>query len=191
MSWLIGVRRLAAGFAVSFLLASCALFPTKHTLQADSSFEAHGRISVHYHDFASGKEETEFGRFDWIEHGNVVDLTLLDPLGQGIATVHAEPHAATLKLANGQQYRGSSADDLTQNALGYTVPIEGLRGWLTGKPSIAGDAMTLDADGGMTLRESGWMVHYPSASMPPKRIDLTFPGPGVALDIRLALEESN
>lgn len=172
---------------ISLALAGCATAPHVDS-DASATFDTHGRLSVHYRDFASGKDDTVFGRFDWIEHGKTVDLSLLDPLGQSIAIVHAEPAHATLRLADGRTFEGNSAEDLTKEALGYTVPIAGLRSWLLGHADEPSDIPAKDADGAIVLHEMGWTIRYPDASLPPKRIDLSYPGPGVALDLRLAIE---
>jgi outer membrane lipoprotein LolB len=177
---------LVAGFIWLFCAGCSTLRPAPH--DTDATFYAHGRLSVHYRDLQSGKEDTVFGRFDWVEHGSTVDLSLLDPLGQSIAIVHSEPGRATLKLADGRAFEGDSAEDLTQEALGYTVPIAGLRSWLLGHAEDPALKPSVDADGAVVLHEMNWTVKYPDATVPPKRMDLSYPGPGVALDLRLALE---
>ena len=116
---------------------------------------------------------------------------MLDPLGQGIATIHTAPGAATLKLADGREFHGQSADLLTLEALGYTVPVEGLRSWLVGRSSLPNKTPEANPDGGLMLKEGGWSVDYPSSDMPPKRIDLHYLGPDIALDLRLAIEDPN
>ena len=176
-----------AGMLVVLMLSACStLMPVRP--DASASFDAHGRMSVHYKDLKGGKEDTVFGRFEWIEHGTTVDLSLLDPLGQGIATVHAAPGDAILKLADGREFRGQSADLLTQQALGYTVPVEGLRSWLVGRSSMPDKTPQPNPDGGLVLQEAGWTIDYPSPDMPPKRIDLHYLGSDIALDLRLAIE---
>ena len=180
---------LAGLFALS-LLSGCSTLEPLHA-DASASFDAHGRMSVHYKDLKGGKEDTVFGRFEWIEHGATVDLALLDPLGQGIATVHAAPGDAILKLADGREFRGQSADLLTRQALGYSVPVEGLRSWLVGRSSMPNKAPVPNPDGGVMLQEAGWTIDYPVAEMPPRRIDLHYLGPDIALDLRLAIEDPN
>ena len=169
------------------LLSACSTLQIPK-LDASASFDAHGRLSVHYRELDGGKEDTVFGRFEWIEHGDTVDLSLLDPLGQGIATVHATPDHAVLRLSDGRQFEGTSADQLTHQALGYTVPVQGLRSWLLGHASTPGGTLVPDKDGGLDLKEAGWSVHYPESALPPRRIDLSYPGPEVALDIRIVVE---
>jgi outer membrane lipoprotein LolB len=179
---------LLAGVLALFALSACSTLKPV-AADASASFDAHGRMSVHYKDLKGGKEDTVFGRFEWIEHGATVDLSLLDPLGQGIATVHAAPGSATLKLADGRELHGQSADLLTQQALGYTVPVEGLRSWLVGRSSLPNKVPEPNPDGGLMLNEAGWRIDYPALNMPPKRIDLHYLGPDIALDLRLAIED--
>ncbi len=184
------LRSVSGWLSASLCICLFAACSTLQVPKADTSasFDAHGHLSVHYRELDGGKEDTVFGRFEWIEHGSSVDLALLDPLGQGIATVHAAPGHAELKLNDGRQFQGSSADQLTREALGYTVPVEGLRSWLQGRASTPGGVLVVNQDGGVDLQEAGWRVHYPDASIPPRRIDLSYPGPDVALDIRIAIE---
>jgi outer membrane lipoprotein LolB len=180
----------ATGLLAGVIWLLCAGCSTLGSAQHDSSatFYSHGRLSVHYRDLQSGKEDTVFGRFDWVEHGSTVDLSLLDPLGQSIAIVHSEPGSATLKLSDGRTFDGTSAEDLTREALGYTVPIAGLRSWLLGRAEDPSLKPSIDADGALVFHEMDWTVKYPDAVLPPKRIDLSYPGPGVSLDLRLAIE---
>jgi len=184
------VTGLLAGLT-GLLFAACAMLEAPKAPDPSATFSTQGRLSVHYHDFASGKEDTVFGRFDWTEHGRDVDLSLLDPLGQSIAMVHAEPDHATLRLSDGRTFEGASAEDLTREALGYPVPVAGLRAWLLGRANDPSIKPTTDPSGALVIHESNWTIHYPDAGMPPRRIDLSYPGPGVSLDLRLAIEAQN
>jgi outer membrane lipoprotein LolB len=153
--------------------------------------ELTGRISVHYQSLSTDQQETIFANFDWSEHGSKVDLDLLDPLGQTIARVRAAPEMTTLTLNDGRVYSGVTPEALTAQVLGWTLPVEGLRAWLEGRPlhPEAADS-SIDADGNHRLVEEGWTIVYTleAGDTAPRRLNLSYPGPGVALELRIVVD---
>jgi outer membrane lipoprotein LolB len=153
--------------------------------------ELTGRISVRYHTLSTDHEETVFASFDWSEHGQDVDLDLLNPLGQTIARVRSTPQASTLTLSNGRVYSGATPEALTSEVLGWTLPVQGLRAWLRGqRASQDTPAASPDPDGNERLVENGWTIVYPSGTdaSAPRRLNLSYPGPGIALDLRIVVD---
>lgn len=152
--------------------------------------ELTGRISVHYHSFASGKEDTVFANFDWSEHDQDVDLVLLNPLGQTIARIRSEPNRSTLTLSDGRTFTAGTPEALTTDVLGWTLPVAGLRAWLEGRTADPNTATKIDPDGTRRLVENGWTVTYPSGSPEdaPSRVSLNYPGPGIALELRIVVD---
>ncbi len=135
-----------------------------------------GRLSVAYQ--KDGKGESLSGKFTWQQSGDRTDVTLASPLGQTIATIAITPTEATLTQGNGRTRAAADIDTLSAQALGWPLPVSGLRDWLQG--------YAMAADGGrfiaspqrtsVTTRD-GWHLSYVSwqddaaTSLRPKRID--------------------
>jgi outer membrane lipoprotein LolB len=186
--------------ALLVLLAGCAsLAPAPSTLtggsvaaQAVASY--HGRFAVRYAD-NNGVERNVYGNFELLQHGDTATLQLLNPLGQTLARVVASGHGATLELP-GQTPRGApDVETLMQRAIGFPLPIDGLRYWLKPAPAPHSEAQTtIDPGTGRLaqIRQDGWTIDYlgytdDSAASAIKRLNLTRADP--ALDVKLVLDQ--
>jgi outer membrane biogenesis lipoprotein LolB len=69
------------------------------------------------------------------------------------------------------------------------VPLRGLRYWLDGEPDRESAVTTL-ADG--RIRQDNWTIRFQrddAGDRQPKRIDLAYPGPPAAIELRLVVDE--
>ncbi|WP_337587214.1 outer membrane lipoprotein LolB [Janthinobacterium fluminis] len=139
------------------------------------SVELAGRLMVNYQ--RDDKPESLSGKFVWQQRGERVDVSLASPLGSTIATIAVAPGLATLTQAGQAPRAAADVDALSAQALGWPLPVSGLRDWLQG--------YAVGADGGrfvasplhasVTTRD-GWRLNFVSwqdgAGAPrPKRID--------------------
>ncbi len=148
-----------------------------------------GRMSVHYTDLASGKDDASSGRFVWTVAGDELELSLLDPLGQTVALIRSNARRSTIVFRDGRTVEGATPEALTEKTLGWTVPLHGLRYWLDGETDRTSAVTTLD-DG--RIRQDNWTIRFQRADAGdrrPKRIDLAFPGPPAAIELRLVVDE--
>jgi outer membrane lipoprotein LolB len=142
------------------LLTACASIPPP--VPRAGEFAVVGRVAVRY-----GEEAAS---------GRIAEITRRD----GVYT-----------LVNASRERLTAADPerLTEQALGYALPLGGLPDWLRGQAQPGVPAETrYDGDRLVQLRQQGWTIEYlayEDAGRLPKRIRLT----RGALDIRLAIEE--
>lgn len=173
------MRRLCT-VAALLLLAACAgpglLFPL-----ADAEFEISGRIAVRYRDDAGS------GNLAWRHGARADELLLTSPLGQGIARLVRDGDEITLTTQDGREFRAADAESLTEQVLGFRLPLAGLSEWVRARPA-QGPSRTVPGDGGRLaeLEQSGWRVEYLEyAGGRPSRLRLTFPG----LELRLAISE--
>ncbi len=168
---------LAAGAAL--LLASCATVPPE-TLPP-GSFSLVARVAVRYGDEAAS------GRVTWRHSSGADELVISTPLGQGVAEITRRGGVYTLIAANGERHTATDPERLTQQVLGYAVPLDGLPDWVQGRPEPGVDAVTrYDGDRLAELRQRGWLIDYSgSDERPPKRVRVTRGD----LDIRLAIDE--
>ncbi len=154
------------------LLSSCASAPQiKNAVNAESQashmrhlqalsaiqkFTLNGRIGVQ----TEGKGFS--GSLNW-QHDNANDdITLHSPLGGQVAGIKKTSTQVTLEDAKGNVISASNAETLTENALGWKLPLTGLADWSLGRPSSATiQASSWDDQGKLTtLKQDGWDIEY-------------------------------
>ncbi|WP_027801228.1 lipoprotein insertase outer membrane protein LolB [Paraburkholderia dilworthii] len=165
---------------------------TAVTAQTSRAYQ--GRFAVQYND-QNGQQRNAYGNFSWQETGDTVTLQLRNPLGQTLAIVTSSPASATLELPNRQPLTADNVSTLMQNALGFALPVEGLRYWLQPSPAPTSRAKTeRDPEQPSRLKEitqDGWTIDYLAYAEAPatgvKRVNLTRSEP--PLDIKLVLDQ--
>jgi outer membrane lipoprotein LolB len=197
-------RGAALGFAAAAVvaLAGCASVKpqgpstsnaaTSVTAQTTRSYQ--GRFAVQYND-QNGTQRNAYGNFSWQETGDTVTIQLRNPLGQTLAIVTSSPSSATLELPNRQPLTADNVSTLMQNALGFALPVEGLRYWLQPSPAPTSRAKTeKDPDQPSRLKQitqDGWTIDYLAYADAPatgvKRLNLSRSEP--PLDIKLVLDQ--
>ena len=197
------LRRVAAGALLAALAACAGLKPAPNApaaesagvqtnaVQTNSSY--HGRFAVRYTD-SNGVQRNAYGNFDLQQQGENATLQLLNPLGQTMARVVASPSGATLELPDRPTQTAPDVQGLLQRALGFPLPIDGLRYWL--KPAISPDSpahtQTDPATGRMRqIEQDGWTIDYVAYADDAqtaliKRVNLRRADP--ALDVKLVLD---
>lgn len=165
---------------------------TAVTAQTSRAYQ--GRFSIQYND-QNGQQRNAYGNFTWQETGDTVTLQLRNPLGQTLAVVTSSPATATLELPNRQPLTADNVSTLMQNALGFTLPVEGLRYWLQPSPAPTSRAKTVnDPEQPSRLKQitqDGWTIDYLAYAEAPatgvKRVNLSRSEP--PLDIKLVLDQ--
>lgn len=186
---LCGARR---SVVVVLLLAvsACATLPRSLSERTVLGRTVEGRLSVRYKDLQSTREESLTGRFVWTASADEAELSLLDPLGQTVALVRSDAERSSITFRDGRRVDGATPESLTQQTLGWTLPLRGLGWWLEGRSDPASESSTL-ADG--RLRQDGWTIRFDApratSTMPPRRIDLSYPGPPVEVEMRLVVDQ--
>ena len=152
---------------------------------------------MRYKDLERDREESLSGRFDWSERGDAIELALLDPLGQTVALVRSSPAGSSIRFRDGRIVEGATPEALTQETLGWTLPVRGLAAWLDGHPAstapstaVAGHAID------ERFRQNGWSIAFTpplerdaqGANAKPRRIDLFYAGPPVEIEMRLVVD---
>ena len=168
----------------ALLLAACAgpgyLLPASYL-----DFELSGRIAVTYRDDAGS------GNIAWRHGVSIDEMLLTTPFGQGIARLARAGSEITLTTQNGREFRAADAEELTDQVLGFRLPLVGLADWVRGraasKPAPAPTAEQRDSAGRLVdLEQSGWRIRYLDyADALPSRLTLNYPG----LELRIAISE--
>ncbi len=83
---------------------------------------------------SASKRENVSGRFNFEVRGPQQVLELSSPLGTTVARIEIEPGGARATGAQMQEVRGADADALTEQLLGWRLPVSGLADWIEGRP---------------------------------------------------------
>jgi outer membrane lipoprotein LolB len=182
--------------ALALLLSACA--PTQvrppsaeqTAATARTQVDYDGRFAIKYND-QNGTERNAYGNFTWHQQGDTVNIELKNPLGQTLAIIESAPSSATLQLPNKPPQTAAKVDDLMHDALGFALPVSGLRYWLQPSPAPDSKATTeTDPENGRIkqLKQDGWTVDYYeyTADNNVKRLNLSHEDPPLA--IRLVLD---
>ncbi|BET13013.1 outer membrane lipoprotein LolB [Pandoraea sputorum] len=153
-----------------------------------------GRFSVRYEQ--NGEARNTYGNFDWQQNGENATVQLLDPLGQTQAIVRESPRSASLELPGKAPITGPRLEDVMHDALGFALPVGGLRYWLRmqGAPgsqaSIERDPQTQRP---IHLKQDGWTIDYQAyfdgTPLRVKRVDLSRDLDNSPLAVRLVIDE--
>lgn len=174
-------RLLLSCLCAGALLSGCATTAPTSTSQASvapyrDSVELAGALLVNYD--KGGQPETLSGKFTWSQQGDTVDVALLSPLGQTIATIRVTPESATLTQGGKSPRVAKDIDSLTAQTLGWSLPVSGLRDWLQGYATTAdGKRFAASPASNTVTTPDGWELSFVSwqdvnAARPvPKRID--------------------
>lgn len=174
------LRRLTV-LGLGALLAACASMPSHEGLEA-GSFHVTGRVAVRYGD------EAATGRVAWRHTRETDDLVIANPIGQGIAQIERRDDRYVLQTQEGERFEAADPEALTEQVLGWRLPLTGLPQWIGGQP-MPGVPAQMDHEGGRlrTLQQMGWLIEYQAwdeASGLPQRLQLSRDD----LRIRLAIE---
>ena len=165
-------RALAVAFASAALLTACATPPRS---PADRAYS--GRFAV---TTALGEQrESVSGRFSLEVRGPQQILELASPLGTTVARIEIEPGGARATGARMQEVRGADADALTEQLLGWPLPVSGLADWIEGRP-VPQRSARIERDGEriVLIEQDGWVIRlseYFEGTARPRRLVLERP----------------
>ena len=120
-------RRALAALALAALLAACAAVPLAP--RASQSSDLLGRVLVTY---SAGSVTANLRWAHALERDQIWMMT---PTGQTLAYIEESAEGATLTRADRKQYRAGSVEALTQQALGWPLPLALLQYWVKGEPA--------------------------------------------------------
>ena len=83
------------------------------------------------------------------------ELELLTPLYGILGRVIVTQTGAVLERGSHEPLKASSAEELMQESLGFSLPVAMLKSWLEGRPDAARESRTISAE---TFEQAGWTV---------------------------------
>lgn len=148
------------------------------------SFALEGRFSLRH------EEKSYSGHLTWQHVGEKDELLLASPFGQGIAEIVSDRAGARLTASDGKAYAASDAETLTQQVLGYPLPLTALLGWVRGR-GAAGDTAVADGFGRpLSLRRELWRIDYEYDNDDPQSLPgRLFVRQAGGLELRLRIDE--
>jgi outer membrane lipoprotein LolB len=173
-------RPLALAAAAILSLASCATtnFSTAPVAAYRDTIDLNGTIGVSYQK-DDGLPERVNGRYTWTQHPGRVEVSVFDPFGQTVAEISVTPDAATLTQPKREPRTAKDIDTLTRQALGWPLPVAGLRDWLQGYAVDAqGKRFAASPANNNVFTRDGWRLRFaewqnkpgPNGAPMPKRI---------------------
>jgi outer membrane lipoprotein LolB len=174
MCWIRG----ASARALAVPLLSVALFTACATPALAPPDRAYaGRFSATT--LLGDQRESVSGRFNLEVRGPQQILELASPLGTTVARIEIEPDGARATGARMQEIRGADANALTEQILGWPLPVSGLADWIEGRP-VPSRVARVEREGGrvVLLEQDGWAIRLPEyfeAAARPRRLLLERP----------------
>lgn len=157
-------------FCVLSMFAGCAVFESRDV--------AVTTIVTQPDDGASGETVTNFGLIGRVlvradrrgfsggvhwQHSDISDeILLFSPLGQTVAQIDRDAEGVRLVTSEQKTYYANSVEDLTEEVLGWRLPLSGLRFWVLGTHfPFTMSEKDLDRSGRtVAIRQNGWKITY-------------------------------
>ncbi len=169
----------AAALAAALAAAGCAEL-TARAPDERVEFEFTARFAARYRDEAAS------GQLAWRHDAARDEVLISSPFGQGLARVTRRDALVTLVTADDRRYTAADAETLTEEVLGFRLPLKGLADWVRARPAEGAPAQAAyDGEGRLAaLEQHGWKIEYQEyAGGRPARMRLNYPG----LELRLAI----
>ena len=134
--------------------------------EADQPFTTAGRLAVKV------DEKGHYGNFTWQHSPARDDVEITTPVGSTVAKIERDENGVRL-IADGKETEADDAETLTEQTLGYPLPLDNLAWWIRGK--IAPNAAHGMAPDG-TLLQQGWRIRFfrdENSETYPKRVEMT------------------
>ena len=98
----------------------------------------------------------------WTHQAATDEILLSGPLGQTVASLHRDAQGVALQTQDGPSTAAMDMGDLTEQVLGWRLPLAGLRYWVLALPDPASEAsIEHDVNGQVSvLRQDDWEIRY-------------------------------
>lgn len=178
-------------FAVLLIgLSGCATQQVSETVPEGSLLRL-GRFAVKTEQ-ANQTPEAIQGGFVWRDTPAQLTLDLTNPFGSILARVTVQSSGATLERANGEVIQTMTPDSLVDQALGQSIPVQGLRAWLRTqqKPQPGMRVLERDAQGRIvSFEQEGWSARLSNFdALGPRLVSLLRAEAGRKMSVRLVID---
>lgn len=124
-----------------------------------TQFSLKGRLGI------TTEPKNHSARMAWQHMSEKDNIDIYSPIGGKVANIVKTPNQVTLTDNGNKKTTAPDAESLTEQKLGFRLPLSGLSHWILGKPSRTGlvNAVTWDTNGRInTLQQNGWVIQYKS-----------------------------
>lgn len=152
------------------LFAGCATISTQSTVVrtitiqpatnsetiTPEKFSLTGRISI------QDEQQRVSSGIRWQHSKKIDEVLLLSPLGQVMAQILRDHEGVRLTTSEQQVFYAADVESLTEEVLGWRIPLAGLQYWAQGTHSPLTIAM-IDLDENdrvVAIRQDGWIISY-------------------------------
>jgi outer membrane lipoprotein LolB len=166
--------------AALLVLGACAQLETR--APQDVEFDLTARLAARY------GNEAFSGNLAWRHARSADEMLITSTLGAGVARIVRDGNSVILTTAEPREFRASDAEALTEEVLGFRLPLAGLADWVRARPSDPGLAKTERGPEGRlrSLEERGWKIDYLEYQGElPSRLRLTYQD----IELRLAISQ--
>ena len=122
-----------------------------------SQFNLKGRLS------ANTQKQGFSGSVMWQHQPATDEIAIYSPLGGQVAAIRHDETGVTLVDTKGNSVTANDAETLTEQTMGWRLPLAGLTDWALGRPSASSavESASWDEAGRLTkLKQSGWEIEY-------------------------------
>lgn len=171
------------------VVATIVTEPAANTQNGSAAdFNILGRISV------QDEKQSFSGSFRWQHLTTSDEILLFTPLGQAVAEITKDDEGVRLITSKLEAFYAADVESLTQEILGWRMPLNGLQYWIQGthSPITAAEKDLDNKDRIVAIRQDGWHIHYssfaPGQTNPiplPKVLNLVYQN----LKIRLVVDD--
>ncbi|MDF2530169.1 MAG: lolB2 [Gammaproteobacteria bacterium] len=129
-----------------------------HKVYAYNNWQASGVMGIR------NDTQAVSANFNWKQTGNQFVIQLSGPLNLGAEVLQGQPGQISLSDNKGQVVKADNAEDLMQQTLGWSMPVEGLVYWIKALPVSQNQYhSSLNSNGTLaSLSQQGWAINYES-----------------------------
>ncbi len=197
------LRQLGLASLMMTLAACASLEPASQPSASSSNAAASERWSGRFsaiidNPSANPPRESVSGRFELAQDSNTTLLDLISPLGQVLARVSLKPGEARIESADRGSFTATDAEALTEQVLGWRIPIQHLPRWFQGVAiPVADSRHVFDRQNRLASAEvAGWtlQVREQFSDGRPRRLDLDWKdgrsNTAVTITLRLIIDSN-
>ena len=155
------------------LFSGCQLLPVQTqpetavtTIQTEPVADARNAVAADFNilgRIAIQDDDQSFsGSFRWQHLADSDEILLFTPLGQAVAEISRDREGVRLITAKMEAFYADSVESLTEEILGWRLPLNGLQFWIQGQHSPA-NASQKDLNSKnqvIAIRQDGWRINY-------------------------------